>query len=51
MRARVLIGLHAVVALNAVGGGTGSMLGIGADTPAFDPADLELPPELKKLLG
>ena len=34
-----------------VGGGTGSMLGIGDDTPAFDPADLELPPELKKLLG
>ena len=34
-----------------VGGGTGSMLGIGADTPAFDPADLDLPPELKKLLG
>jgi signal recognition particle subunit SRP54 len=34
-----------------VGGGTGSMLGIGDDSPAFDPADLELPPELKKLLG
>jgi len=34
-----------------VGGGQGSMLGIGADTPAFDAADLELPPELKKLLG
>jgi signal recognition particle subunit SRP54 len=34
-----------------MGGGTGSMLGIGDDTPAFDPADLELPPELKKLLG
>ena len=34
-----------------VGGGTGSMLGIGDDTPAFDPADLELPPALKKRLG
>jgi signal recognition particle subunit SRP54 len=34
-----------------VGGGTGSMLGIGDDSPAFDPAVLELPPELKKLLG
>jgi signal recognition particle subunit SRP54 len=33
------------------GGGTGSMLGIGEPAPAFDPADLELPPELKKLLG
>ncbi len=34
-----------------VGGGTGSMLGIGASAPVFDPADLELPPELKNLLG
>ena len=34
-----------------VGAGTGSMLGVGDNTPAFDPADLELPPELKKLLG
>jgi signal recognition particle subunit SRP54 len=34
-----------------VGAGTGSMLGIGDSAPAFDPADLELPPELKKLLG
>ncbi len=34
-----------------VGGGTGSMLGVGGPAPDFDPADLELPPELKKLLG
>ena len=34
-----------------VSGGTGSMLGMGGPAPDFDPADLELPPELKKLLG
>ncbi len=35
----------------ATSGGTGSMLGGGPAAPAMNPADLELSPELKKLLG